>query len=234
MMALKSASALLSAIEGFRGETAGSKQHEDMNATLARVVDEIHKGSAALQDSPGKREARSAASREMPAEIGHDGGSGGPTSNKPGSAGSGQAARNIAPSNGAPDDKLSGAAAVHSRGNRVSVGSAPFPPAPGEIRRAAANKEASRPDTKYREDHEAGDGNRDSVASAPAAEKEGRIGDVAPPARPENDMQREAEGAMASSDTQPENRPPYSQESLKGDGWSEARAKAKKVMAKSR
>jgi hypothetical protein len=36
------------------------------------------------------------------------------------------------------------------------------------------------------------------------------------------------------SGEQPEPRPPYAQEDLKGDGWSEARAKAKKVMARSK
>jgi len=235
-MAVKSAPALLKAIEGFRGETAGSKQHEGINSMLARVVDEVHKGSAPPQDSPGKREAASAASeayqRNMGAEPGHDGGSGGPTSNKPGEARPGERPPDIAGTSG-PSDHLSGAAPPPSRGNLISAASAPFPPSgASEIRRIAADREKSRPDTKFLEDQGQGDGNRDSNRPGPAAEKEGRIGDARAPSVPSPDMQSEGRRAAASSDTQPENTPPYAKEGLQGDGWEEARAKARKVLAK--
>src|SRR5437773_1163427 len=117
MAQLRSGPALLKAIEGFRGETAGSKQHEEMNATLARVHDEIHKGSAPPHDSPGRREATSAAEREMPAERGHSGGDGQATANERGSAGAPQPPRNIAPGRGSTHDKLSDVVPP-SRGNR--------------------------------------------------------------------------------------------------------------------
>src|SRR5438046_6688708 len=118
-MALRSGPALLKAIEGFRGETSGSKQHEEMNSILSRVVDEIHKGSAPAQDSPGRRSAREAAGqREMPAEHGHSGGSGATVSNEPGHAGAPQPPRDIAGGDGR-DDKLSNVVPP-SRGNRVS------------------------------------------------------------------------------------------------------------------
>ena len=76
MAQLRSGPALLKAIEGFRGETSGSKEHEEMNQHLSRVYDEIHKGSSEIHDSPGRREAATAAGqREMPSEPGHSGGS---------------------------------------------------------------------------------------------------------------------------------------------------------------
>jgi hypothetical protein len=231
-MALKSAPGLLKAIEGFAGETAGSKEHEGINETLRRVTEEIHKGSAPPQDSPGRREAKAAgAQREMDAEPGHDGGDGNATSNRKGPAA--EVADRPPDMHGKDgrSDKLSDAAPPLSRVQAISAKPSPFPSSPNEIRRLAANKEASRPDSKYSSLEGKGDGNEKSVKPGPPAGNEKRIGDVRAPAPDQGDDQKEAERASASSSTQPEPRPPFAQQQLKGDEWKEASNKAKKVLA---
>jgi hypothetical protein len=238
----KSTPALLKAIEGYKGETAGSKQHEPVHALLDRVVAEVHKGSGTIHDSPGRREASSAANeayqRNMGAEPGHDGGDGQAESNKPGSARPSEQPADIAPSNGA-SDHLSGAAPPPSRGNLLSAMPAPSAGGPAEIRRIAAEREKSRPDSKYSTLEGKGDGNKDSVAKAPPASNTARVGDVSAPSPNQGGRQTEAisdaNGAEPTpwnaSKSQPEAKPPYAQEDLKGDGWDEARQKARRMMA---
>lgn len=173
-------SALLKAIEGFSGATAGQKQHESTNELLARVRGEIGKGKGAAPDSPGRREALGAAQRNHPSEAAH-------------SAGDGQV-RSVAPDSGPhePDEaphvwdghpgtheKLSATEAVRSAGNtRSALPSGGYPAGIADLRRIAADKEAARPDSKLSKVDGRQEGNRESVAPAPPAPASGRIGQV--------------------------------------------------------
>lgn len=80
------------------------------------------------------------------------------------------------------------------------------------IRRIAANNELTK----------RSDGNKESVAPAPPApSNKKRVGDVKAPVEPKTDGNRlVAEGV-----------PPFAKESLSGDGWTRASAKAREMFA---
>jgi hypothetical protein len=206
----KSTPALLAAIAGYRGEHSGSKEHESIIEQLSRIEGEVKGGKAVPQDSPGRKEATAAAQREMGAERGHSGGGGQRDSNDPAPAAAhGETPPNPAPSNGAPEDKLTGAASVPSRGNAVSAKGAPsWPSGANTIRGLAAERALS-------------DGNKDSNLPGSAPPNSARVGDVSPPAKEPTDKNTKP-GSEAT--------PPFAKESLAGDGWGRARAGAKKLL----
>jgi hypothetical protein len=238
-MALRSAPALLKAIEGFRGETAGSREHEGINAHLSRVAEEVKRGHSTPQDSPGRREAQGVAQaafqRNHPSEQGHSAGDGQVRSNEPGSAHpADQPPGPVSERQGSGSDKLRGAEPPPSHDNVHSAApSTGFTGAEAEIRRAAAERELSRPDTKIHATAEKNrpGGQRESVAPAPPARKSGRLGEVSAPEIANTQRPGEAERAGKESATQPESRPPFIGESLLGDGWSKAAAKTKAKLA---
>jgi hypothetical protein len=238
-MALRSAPALLKAIEGFRGETAGQKEHEDINSHLSRVAEEIQRGHSTPQDSPGRREAQGAAQaafqRNHPSEAAHSGGDGQRRSNEPGSAHpADQPPGPVSERQGSGSDKLKGAEPVPSHDNVHSAApSTGFTGGEAEIRRAAAERELSRPDTKFAsvaEKNRPG-GQKESVAPAPPARESGRLGEVSAPGITNTQRPGEAERVGKESATQPEGRPPFAGESLLGDGWTKAAAKTKAKLA---
>jgi hypothetical protein len=65
------------------------------------------------------------------------------------------------------------------------------------------------------------EGNKESVAAAPSAPSEGRIGDVSAPVKSPPDRNKGENGF--------EGTPPLAKESLQGDGWTRAREKARKM-----
>jgi hypothetical protein len=215
--------ALLKAIEGFSGENAGKKEHEGTIGLLARVKADVERGKGGAIDSPGRREAAGAAQRNSPAESQHSSGDGQVRSNEPGSAGKADPNPDVWGSDGR-DDRLTGASGVQSKGNTATVASAPAA-ASGvqDIRRMAAEKEMSRPDTKFKPITKSGDGNKESNLRGDPEPKSGRIGDVPP-----------LKGSPSDAGTQkttPEAKPPFIGESLQGDGWGKAAAEAKKRLA---
>ncbi|HXJ92619.1 MAG TPA: hypothetical protein VMT20_07020 [Terriglobia bacterium] len=186
--------------------------HEEAIALMERAKKELERGrgqSGEITASPGEKEAR------MAAEQGHDGGAGNKTSNKPGSAGApDRAADSAEESRGSQN--LTGHGPVPSAGNRRSALAGPAA-ASGEladIRRQAALKEL--------EKERSSEGNKESVAPAPAAEGEGRIGEVKAPAKgpPDRNKKAEFEGV-----------PPFAKEPLGGDGWGKAAQKAREMFA---
>jgi hypothetical protein len=209
----KSAPALLAAIAGYRGEHSGDKQHESIIEQLSRIEGEVKGGKAVPQDSPGRKEAAAAAQREMPAERGHEGGGGQRDSNDPAPpAAHGETPPNPNPSNDAPGDRLSGAAAVPSRGNAISAKGAPsWPSGANTIRGLAAERALS-------------DGNKEPNLPGKAAANTARVGDVKAPAKEPTDRNKPASEAT----------PPFAKEPLGGDGWGKARAGAKKLLKSAR
>lgn len=217
--------ALLKAIEGFSGENAGKKEHEGTIGLLARVKADIERGTASRIDSPGRREAAGAAQRNIPSESQHSSGDGQARSNEPGSANQGDPTPDPWGKDGR-DDRLTGAAAVPSKGNTTTNASTSFPRGIADIRRIAAEKEASRPDSKIKDLEGKPGGNNDSNAKGAPAEKSDRIGNVSP-------LKSEPSDANTQKTT-PEARPPFTGESLQGDGWGKAASEAKKRLAKAK
>jgi hypothetical protein len=218
-------SALLQAIEGFSGANAGKKEHEGTIGLLSRVKADVERGKGGAIDSPGKREAAGAAQRNSPAESQHSSGDGQVRSNEPGSATKGDPVPDVWGKDGR-DDRLTGASGVQSRGNTVTNNSTSFPRGIADIRRVAAEKEASRPDSKIKALEGKPGGNNDPNAKGPPEPKSGRVGNVPP-----------LKGEPTDRDKQPETseaRPPFAGESLKGDGWAGAMTKAKERLAKAK
>jgi hypothetical protein len=214
---------LLRAIEGFSGANAGKKEHETNIALLQRVKADIERGKASPSSTPGQREAIQAAQKNMPAESGHSGGDGQKTSNEPGSAHHGDPAVDMH-EDSSEERKISGAGPVPSRGQLLSVHSAPAAASGiADIRRMAAEKELSRPDTKFTPIKRSGDGNKESNLPGKAAPNTKRIGDVRSAAKAPGDKNTEGDGF--------EGVPPFAKESLAKDGWGGAAKKAREMYA---
>lgn len=227
---------LLKAIEGYKGAAAGSEGYEGVQELLQRVKEEALKGHSTQQDSPGKRQAADAAfQRDHPSEAAHSVGDGNVRSNEPGGAEHGQTPPEVFEREGSSADKIkTGAAPPPSRGNVISAMPAHgFTGGEAQIRRAAAEKEMSRPESKMASTAEKNKpgGNKESVAPAPPARGEGRIGDVSAPEITNTQRHGEAAKAGREAQTPPEARPPYAQQDIGGDRWSRASAKAKAKMA---
>jgi hypothetical protein len=206
----KSTPALLQAIEGYAAEHTGQGEHESNIKLLQRVKGEIDKGKGGdTVTSPGRREAESAAQKNMASEENHDGGEGNKTTNKPGSFGGNEQAVDPQSASKGP---LTGAGPVPSDGHLRSnlTGDA----ARGgivDLRRMAAAKGLESGSTS--------EGNKESNPPGKAPGNEKRIGDVSAPAKEPTDTNT---GSF-------EGKPPFAGEQLRGDGWTRAREKAKKL-----
>lgn len=215
---------ILKAIEGFSAENAGNKRHESNIALLARVKKDIERGKdSGTSISPGKREAMQAAQKNMSAETGHSGGEGQKRSNEP--AGIPARSEPVADIHAdSSEERKMQAGPAPSRGQFQTVAAAPSA-ASGvqDIRRMAAAKELSRPDTKFPPVKRSGDGNKHSNLPGPEAASEKRIGDVRPPAKAPADKNT-GEGF--------EGTPPFAKQSLSGDGWKGAAMRARQMWAK--
>ncbi len=97
------------------------------------------------------------------------------------------------------------------------------------IRRVAAERELSRPDTKFHHTSEKNKpgGQKESVAPAPPARKGTHIGNVQAPEITNTQKHGEAASAMKGAQTQPEATPPYAKQDLAGDGWKGAESRMK-------
>lgn len=205
---------LLSAIEGFSAEHAGSAEHEANVKLLQRVASELKRGKASdTASSPGAREAHAAAQTNMAAEEGHSGGEGNKTTNAPGSARRGEPVAN-------PQENSRGTVNTtrtgpdRSAGNVRSVLAGPAARSGVvDIRRGAAIKalEAERSSA----------GNAHSNAPGHAAGNEARIGDVRPPASAPADRNTNASSF--------EGAPNEIGKDVTGDGFARARQLAKKL-----
>lgn len=232
---------LRDAIEGYKGETAGTPGHEDVHALLDRAASEAERGHSTPQDSPGRREASSAASeayqRNHPSEEGHSGGEGNTRPNAPGSAHPADQPPDIGRDGANTADKLKGSGPVPSHDNLHSVASATgFSGGDASIRRIAAERELSRPDSKFKAKEGKAGGNKESVDKAPPADRGDRIGDVSAPPITNTQKRGEAAKAGATADNDADDpygagTPPYAKESLAGDGFSRAAAKTKARLA---
>ena len=230
---------LLRAIEGYKGAVAGQKGYEPITSQLERIRQEAERGHSTPQDSPGRREAASAAAsafqRDHPSEEAHAPGEGNTRSNRDAPpAREAETPPDVAGRRGGAAEKISTSPGpAPSQDNLRSAASAPFPHMEAEIRRAAADRELQRPDGKMKSTAErnAPGGNEKSVAKAPAAAPGPRIGNVAEP--PITNTQKPGEVAKAGREAQKpmEDIPPYAKEDLSGDGWTRASAKAKAKMA---
>jgi hypothetical protein len=232
-MALKTAPGLLKAIEGFKGETAGSKEHEDINAHLARVSDEIQRGHSTPQDSPGRKEAAQAAQRafqrnfpEDTRKVGDDNRGSVP----PGSAREGERpAQPISERAGGGSDKISEGPIKSANNLHSAKPSSGFSGGDAEIRRMAAARELSRPDDKMHHTEGKPGGNRESVGKAPKAPPAKRIGGEDSPSITNTQKPGEVASAGNSSDDLMEDQPETVGKSA--DAWSRANAKAKAKLA---
>ncbi len=187
--------------------------HETAMELIARAHAELMRGrgEGGEMTSPGQKEAR------MSAEQGHDGGAGNKLSNRPqGDMGNAPDKPADSAENSKGTQNLSGHGPVPSGGNRRSAKAGP-PAVAGvlsDIRRQAALKEL--------EKERSSGGNKFSNTPGPAAEGEGRVGDVKAPAKAPADKNKRAEF---------EGVPPFSKESLGGDGWGKAAMKARQMFA---
>ena len=235
-MASKSTGELLRAIEGFTKEHKGSPKHEPMIDQLKRVSGEIGKQKGAGGDSPGKLAAASAADGAvrdtMSSEATQPKGDGQKRSNEPGHAGAPDPLVDIAGPDGR-DDHLTGAAAVNSAGARRSnLPSSGLAPGTMEIRRIAAAREASRPDTHMKPGaHKPGDDNKGTNPAGEGYPASGRTGDVRT-APISGGSPTEAVRAGRQAGTPPEEPPVRVPQ--QGDPFATAREAAKKRLAAAR
>lgn len=232
-MALKSAPALLKAIEGFRGETAGSKEHEDINTHLSRVAEEVKRGHSTPQDSPGRREARGAAEAAFQrnhSEDTHTVGDDNRGANPASSAREGERpALPVSGREGGGSDKIV-EGPVKTAGNLHSnLSSSGFSGPDSEIRRIAAERELSRPDAKIRDTEGKPGGNRESVGKAPEAPLVKRVGGDTVPSITNTQKSGEAQRAGTNAEDRMEDQPETVGHSA--DAWSRANAKAKAKLA---
>lgn len=221
---------LLKAIEGYSGAVAGSKEHEPIVSQLERIKEEALKGHSSAPPSPGQLAAQGAYQVDHPSEENHAPGQGNTRANAPAPP----ARRNER----APDvisepntaDKITGAAPPESGGmTRSALPAHGFSGGEAQIRRVAAERELSRPDTKMRataEKNKPG-GQKESVAPAPPAPKGPRIGNVHAPEITNTQRHGEAAKAGREAQKQPEATPPYAKQGLGGDGWKGAEARMK-------
>lgn len=206
----KSAPGLLAAIEGYSAEHAGSPEHESNIKLLQRVGSEIKRGKGdATNDSPGSREAQAASQKNMPAEENHSGGEGNKTTNAPGQFDDNE---EVADPQDASKGPNKSAGPVPSDGNLHSnLTASLMPKGVVDIRRGAA--------LAALEKGPSSEGNAISNTPGSAGGNEKRIGDVTMSGKTPNDRNTgEFEGT-----------PPFGKEPLKGDGWTTAREKAKKL-----
>lgn len=215
-MASKSAPGLLSAIEGYSAEHSGSKEHEPNIALLKRVAAEIASGHGGDTISPGQKEASAAAQKNMPAEEGHDGGKGSVKTNEPGSARQGDAVAEPS-SNSRGTQNMANAEVKDTDGHVTSnfPGPAARTGVLPDMRRQAALKELEKGPTSG--------GNNRSNPEQPFPPASKRIGDVETGGKSPADKNKGGDGF--------EGVPPFAKESLSGDGWSRANAKAKQMYA---
>ena len=212
---MSSSDGLLSAIEGYSAENAGSPEHESNIALLQRVGKEIKRGKGnATNDSPGQKEAKAAAQVNMAAEEGHSGGEGNKTTNAPGSFGGNE---DVADPQDGSSGPLKGAGPVPSDGHLHSnLTGAVARSGVVDIRKEAAIKALES------EKSSGGNAHSNTPGSAPGNEK--RIGDVPSPAKDPADKNTNGDGFEGS--------PPLAgKDSLKGDGWGRAREKSKQMFA---
>jgi len=186
--------------------------HEEAIALMERAKQELERGrgmSGSITASPGEKEAK------MAAEQGHDGGAGNKTSNRPGSAGAPDKPADVQ-ENSKGSQNLSGHGPAPSAGNRRSAlaGPAAASGVLNDIRRQAALKEL--------EKERSSGGNAHS--NTPGSAEPGKAhGDVKAPAPPPPEANKGAPGF--------EGQPPFTKESLSGDGWGKAALKAKQMYA---
>ena len=202
---------LLKAIEGWTGENSGNKEHESNVALLQRVAGEISKGKGGDKISPGQFEAQHAAQKNMPSEEGHDGGKGSVKTNEPGSFRGNEKAADPQSASKGP---LSGAGPVPSDGHLTSAKAGPSAPSGiVEMRRMAAAKGLEAGMTSG--------GNRRSNPEQPFPPASKRIGDVKAPVK---------EGKIGNAGPVDDGKVPIGgKDSLSGDGWGKAAAKARKM-----
>ena len=176
---------------------------------IRRALAEIEKGKASepVGQTFGAKEA------VLAAEHGHDGGKGAVKTNEPGSAGAPEKAPNPQ-EDSKGNENITGTGPVPSAGNRRSA--LPGPPAQSgvvDIRRMAAMKEL--------ESEKSSGGNKFSNTPGKEMPPSERVGNVqAPAGEPPDRNKALVEGV-----------PPFSKESLSGDGWGKAAAKAKQMFA---
>jgi hypothetical protein len=210
----KSTPGLLAAIEGYSAEHAGSPEHESNISLLKRVAGEIKRGKGdATNDSPGAREARAAAQVNMGAEEGHDGGDGNKTSNRPGSFATNE--ETVDPQDASKGTRtMSGTGPVPSEGHlRSNLTAAAAPSGVIDIRRGAA--------LKALESERSSGGNAHSNRPGNAPGNEKRIGDVESSGKTPLDRNK---GSFDDGKV-----PLAGKDSLAGDGWGKAAARAKKL-----
>jgi hypothetical protein len=228
-MASKSEKDLLTAIEGYTKEHKGSKTHEPMIDQLGRVHDEIanHKGGGPA--SPGSLAAKEVGEQAMSGESSQSPGDGQKRSNEPGHAGAPDPLADIAGPDGR-DDRMKGVAAVPSGGIRSSnQPSSGMAPGTMEIRRIAADREKSRPDSKLKPGPTGGkDDNKDSNPHGDGYPAAARIGD-AQDASYKRGSPAEAQRAGREAQDQPEDAPPRVPQQR--DAFVAAREQAKKKLA---
>lgn len=185
-MASAAHAALLRAIEGYKGSTAGSKEHEELNAHLSRVYELATRGRKdPADDSPGRREAaRAAFQKEIPDPREESGGN--VRSNDEHGfnreyAGKGDPGV-IAPEHNAEPRIVSRAAGVPTQGNRFSnAASGGYPEGTGSFRTVAAERAVG--DKMHTVPPRDGGSN---VKSNPPGSREpegGQIGNVSAPAK---------------------------------------------------
>ena len=226
-VASKSIPMLSGAIKAYVNEHGGAGDHQPMAEQLTKVIAEIHGKHTGGDVSPGKQRAIDAAKNAMPAEKGHSPGAGNTESNLPGKADLPDKVADIAGPNGR-DDRMHDVAAVPSGGAIVSVRPAGAPgPGTMDIRRIAAAREASRPDSKMKADTKTGDDNTRSNPAGPAAPSSGLTGDVKMPA-PVGGSDTEAIKAGAAA-MKPDETPP-ARVGQPDDPWAAAAMKAKQMM----
>lgn len=183
----RSGRALLEAIAGFHGEHGQNPAHEPIVSQLRRVMADVHRGSSSEPgDSPGQREAKTAAfQKEIASERQHDGGDGQTRSNQPGPpAHHGQDNEHPVIHEGdGRNDHLSGSTVQHTAGNvRSNLPGPGMAAGSGEIRRIAAEREQSRPDSHMADRQNRGDNNRRSEPPGAGFPPAGRVGDAPQPA----------------------------------------------------
>lgn len=222
----KSIPMLDKAISAYVSEHGSNGQHKPMAEQLTKAMAEIH-GHGSSEVSPGKQRAIDASKNAMASEAGHSPGAGNTESNLPGKAGLPDKVADIAGPNGR-DDRMHDVAAVPSGGALVAV-KPPGSAGPGtmDIRRIAAAREASRPDSKMKADNKAPDDNTRNP-KGDSEPNSGLTGDVKMPA-PTGGSQSNAVQAASDATKPPE--APGARVGQPDDPWAKAAEAAKQMLA---